>query len=192
MLHKNIVILACLIFISSLYGCAAPLVVAGGAAAGATAADRRTTGTMVDDNSIELKISNAIYSDAGMKKSVHINTTSFNGIVLLSGEAATAEMRNKSARLAQKVANVRQIHNEIFVAPLSTLKARSGDSWITTKTKTVMLGTKGVNALNIKVVTENQIVYLMGLVNRDEANIAANVARNISGVKQVIKLFETK
>ena len=192
MQRKSFAILTLLVFITSLYGCAAPILVAGGAAAGAAASDRRTTGTMVEDNSIELKISNAIYTNASMKKAVHINATSFNGIVLLSGEAATAEMRNKAARLAQQVEKVKKIHNEILVAPASSLKARSQDSWITTKVKTTMLGAKGLNALSIKVVTENKIVYLMGLVSRDEASIAADVTRNVSGVKQIIKLFEYK
>jgi osmotically-inducible protein OsmY len=188
--NKRLAIVSGLLVLTTLYGCAAPILVAGGAAAGAAAVDRRTTGAMVEDQSIELKISNEIYSDKGLQKQLHINATSFNGIVLLTGEAPTAAMRSKAVSLTQHVEKVRKIHNEIIVAPKSSMKSRSQDTWITTKVKTSLIGAKELNALSIKVVTENQIVYLMGVVSRKEAKIATDVTRGVTGIKQIVKLFE--
>lgn len=173
-----------------LHGCAAPVIVAGGAAASATASDRRTTGTLVEDQSIEFKANKAIYTNELLKKEVHVNVTSYNGVVLLTGEAPTENMRNAVVNLVQRIEKVRRIHNEIIVAPPSPQIDRNRDTWITTKTKTKLIATKGVRSFNIKVTTANKIVYLMGLVSEGEGNIAAEVARSIEGVQQVVKLFE--
>jgi osmotically-inducible protein OsmY len=188
MKHTHILVIAALL--SSLYGCAAPVLVAGGAAAGATAADRRTTGTVVEDNAIELKAQEAIYTDDRLKKQVHVNVTSYNGIVLLTGEAPTTEMSDAVVSHVQQIPKVRQIHNEITIAPPSNLSDRSQDSWITTKVKAIHFGNKEVNGLNIKVVTEHRVVYLMGMVSQPEGDAATHLAREIEGVSQIVKMFE--
>ncbi len=173
-----------------LHGCAAPVIVAGGATAGAAAADRRTTGSLVEDQKIELAIGKAIYTNEQLKKRVHVNVTSYNGVVLLTGETPTGNMQNAVINLARQVENVRRIHNEILVTQPIAQLARNQDAWITTKLKARLIATKGVNSFNVKVTTSNKIVYLMGQVSKGEGNIAAEVARNIDGVQQVIKLFE--
>ena len=174
----------------SVYGCAAPAIVAGGAVAGATAVDRRNTEEIVTDSNIELKIKEAIYTDESIKRHIHVNVTSYNGAVLLSGEIPTADMRDKVVRYAQRVDKVKKIYNETVVAPVSEFKSRRQDTWLTTKVKSILLGTKHINALHFKVVTENQVVYLMGMVTEEEGNIATNAIRQVDGVKQIVKLFE--
>ncbi len=171
-------------------GCAAPAIMAGGAIAGATAADRRDTRTIVDDNNIQLKIEEKIYTDDSIRRHIHVNVTSYNGVVLLTGEIPTTEMRNVVVRHAQHVAKIKQIHNETIVAPASDFKSRRQDTWLTTKVKSALLAEKKINGLHFKVVTENQVVYLLGLVTRAEGDIAANAVRQVNDVKQIIKLFE--
>lgn len=187
---KHVLGIAALLTLATLYGCAAPALVAGGTAAGATATDRRTTGTVVEDNAIELKAQEAIYTDDRLKKHVHINITSYNGIVLLTGEAPTAEMSDAVISHVQRIPKVRQIHNEISIASPSSLSDRSQDAWITTKVKARHFGNKEVNGLNIKVVTEHRIVYLMGIVTQAEGEAATNLAREVDGISQIVKMFE--
>lgn len=190
MRHKKSLAAFTLLSLVTLYGCPAPVLVAGGAAAGAATGERRTTGTVVEDNSIELKAQETIYTDDRLKKQVHVNVTSYNGIVLLTGEAPTAEMRDAVTSLVQPIPKVRQIYNEIAVAPQSSLSDRSQDTWITTKVKARLVGNKEVAGLTIKVVTERRIVYLMGMVTQAEGEAATRLAREVDGVSQIVKMFE--
>lgn len=178
------------LLLALLQGCA-PVVV-GGAAVGAVAVaeDQRTTGTIVDDQAIELKIAKAIDNAAELREQTHVNITSFNGVVLLSGEATTAAQREHIAQLARDTVKVRHVANEIAIGPLSPLASRSRDSWITTKVKSQLFGAGDVAGNQIKVVTEAQAVYLMGLVSRREGDRAADIARHTASVRRVIKLFE--
>lgn len=171
-------------------GCA-PVIV-GGAAVGAVAVadDQRTTGTIIDDQAIEMKAAKAITDVAELREQTHINITSFNGIVLLSGEAATAAQREQAERLARTVPKVRRIVNEIVVGPASSFASRSRDSWITTKVKSQLLGDNDVAGNQIKVVTEAQTVYLFGLISRSQGDRAAEITRHTSSIKRVVKLFE--
>ncbi len=173
-----------------LSGCAAPVIVAGGAAAGAAASDRRTTGTVVEDQAIEFKANKAIYTNDLLKKEVHINVTSYNGSVLVTGEAPNENMRNAVINIVRRVEKVRRVYNEVIIAPQSPQLDRNRDTWITTKVKTALMTAQGVNGFNVKVTTSNKIVYLMGLVTQTEGNIAANVTREVEEVQQVVKLFE--
>ena len=167
------------------------LMLSGCATMGSTSsAEKRTAGTVVEDNSIELKSQEAIYTDDRLKKQVHVNVTSYNGIVLLTGEVPTTEMSEAVVSLVQQVPKVRQIYNEIAVIPPASLADRSRDSWITTKVKTRLFGNKEVNGLSIKVITVHGIVYLMGIVSQAEGEAATNLARQADGVVQVVKMFE--
>ncbi|HHJ81314.1 MAG TPA: BON domain-containing protein [Candidatus Tenderia electrophaga] len=186
-IHSLFVILISAILIS---GCAAPVLVAGGAIAGATAVDRRDANTIIDDSKIALSIEEKIYTDDRIRRHIHVNVTSYNGVVLLTGEIPTMEMRKIVVNHAQHVAKVKKIYNETIIAPASDFKSRRQDTWITTKVKSALLSEKNINGLHFKVVTENQIVYLMGLVSRTEGDIAANAVRQVKGIKQIIKLFE--
>ncbi len=172
-----------------LTGCAA--VVGGGAAATAAAAyDRRTTGTVIDDEFIELKAVEAWSKDQELWDQAHLNATSYNNVLLITGEAPSETLRQRAASLVRAIPKVREVHNEIRVAAPSSLPSRSSDSWVTGKVKTALLNADSINALRIKVVTEAGVVYLMGLVTRAEADAATDIARRVDGVQRVVKIFE--
>lgn len=173
----------------TLQGCVA--VAAGGAAAGASAAvDRRTTGTLVEDQSIELKAIRQLNADKDIKAQAHLNVTSYNMVVLLTGEAPTADLRQRAEQIVKGVEKVVTVHNEISVAAPSSMMSRSSDTVITSKVKTKLLAEKNIEGVNIKVVTENGVVYLMGLVKRAEADLATDIARQTGGVQKVVKVFQ--
>lgn len=174
---------------SLLGGCAAA--VGAGAVTGAAAAyDRRTTGTFVDDGLIELKAVGALQKDKELWDYSHINVTSFNNIVLLTGEAPSEALRQRAAEAVANLPKVRKVHNEIAIAAPSSLISRSGDTVITGKVKTALLNNDAVEATRVKVVTENSVVYLMGLVSQKEADAATEVARRVGGVQRVVRIFE--
>lgn len=172
-----------------LEGCAA--MVAGTAATGVMVAqDRRTTGTMVEDKSIEVKSFHALNELLKENSKAHVSAISYNNRVLLVGQAPTDHLKNKIEDAVRSVAKVRHLHNEIsLAAPTSTL-TRSSDGWITTKIKSEMLINKDINPTRVKVVTEDGIVYLMGLVTPQEEQVAVDIARHTKGVKKVVKIFE--
>ena len=169
-------------------GCAA-VVVAGGATTAVAASERRTLGSFVDDESIEIKARKAI-TDSDLGDDVHVNTTSMNGIVLLSGEATTAEQRDRVVELVRPIPGIRRIVNEIRVAEPTSFASRTNDSWITSKVKAKMLGIHDLESRQVKVITENSVVYLMGLVTKKEGDLATEAARSVGGVQRVVKLFE--
>jgi osmotically-inducible protein OsmY len=173
-----------------LSACAAPLMFAGGATAIVAANDRRTAGSQLDDQSIELKSSKALGDDASLKNNAHINVTSYNGVVLITGETTTNELREHVVSTVRGIPGVRRIVNDLRVAPPSPISARTQDTWITGKVKSRMLGKKELDSLQVKVVTENSVVYLMGLVTQPEAEIAANSISDVSGIDHIVKLFE--
>ncbi len=185
----GLALLATLALPPLLQGCA-PLVVGGAATGAAVAVDRRTAGTMVDDQAVELKALDAILSDKEIYEQAHVSVTSFNGLVLLTGQAPTAELRDRAQRLISGFSEVRRVQNEIQISAPSSLMTRSSDTWITTKVKTLMFAEKNFSANNVKVVTDNGTVYLMGLVHRAEADKAVLIARQVSGVQRVVKVFE--
>jgi len=168
--------------------------IAGGAATGvAVVHDRRSAGTVIDDQTIELKTLRAILSDEALSKRVHVNVTSYNMITLITGEAPTEELRRQVEQIARSVPKVRRVHNEIVVAAPSSLMARSSDTLITTKVKTNLLQIDHIEDFDptrVKVVTENGTVFLMGLLKRREAEATTDVARRTSGVQRVVKIFE--
>lgn len=172
----------------ALQGCA-PLVVGGAAAGGVIAAtDRRTVGAITEDELIELKAANRIrerYPDTA-----HVNVTSYNRQVLLTGEVPDASARAEIERIARAVENVRTVYNETIVAGVTSYTARSNDAIITSKVKGRFLDAGRFNPLHVKVVTENGIVYLMGIVNRQEAADATELARTTAGVQKVVRVFE--
>jgi osmotically-inducible protein OsmY len=172
----------------ALQGCAA-LFVAGGAAAVMSATDRRTVGAQLDDENIEVKAAAAIRSDPALK-SAHVNVSSFNAIVLLTGEAPTAEQRDKVLAAVRDIAGVRRTVNEIRIAPVTELSSRSHDSWLTTKVRSKLIAVEDLDSAHVKIVTENAVIYLMGLVRQKEAELATNAATEVGGVARVVKLFE--
>jgi osmotically-inducible protein OsmY len=172
-----------------LQGCAAA-VVAGTAGAVSSANDRRTLGSQIDDNNIEIKASIAFSEIDSIHKTANIDAISFNGIVLLVGQVTNQNMKNEAQKAIESVAGIRKVHNQIRIGSNIGITTQSHDTWLTSKVKTQLLTTKDVSGNSIKVVTENGEVFLMGLVSETEANRAVDVARNISGVERVIKVFE--
>ena len=181
---------ACLLLSSLTLTACAPVIVGSAATGAVVASDRRTTGTFVEDQAIELKIKNAILANKTLDKQTHINITSFNTNVLLTGEAVTEESRNQVIKIARDTEKVSHVFNEITIAAPSAMVARSSDTLLTTNVKSRLLANKDVAGSKIKVVTEAGVVYLMGLVTRTQGDTAAKVASQASGVQKVVKLFE--
>ncbi len=188
MRHRLQVVTGLLAGVMLLAACA-PVIVGGAATGAVVATDTRTTGAFLDDESIEIKSSLAISDDPSLKD-VHINVTSINGVVLLTGEAPTDVQRNKIIEHIRGMPRVRRTVNEIRVAPPTAYSSRMSDTLITTKVKSKMLGDEKLDSLRIKVITEYGVVYLMGLAKKDEAERAAELTRQVAGVQKVVKLFE--
>ena len=191
-MHVFKILLAITLLTSLLGGCAA--VVVTGAATGANAAhDRRTLGAYVDDEGIELKTRLAITEDKEVYSQVHVNIISINGVVLLVGQAPTEALRMKIEDITRGIEKVRVVHNEMTIAAPNSYMTRSSDSLITAKVKGSLFGIKGHDGFDptrVKVVTENGVVYLMGILFRSEADAVATKASRVSGVQKVVKLFE--
>ena len=186
---KPIYAIATAVLIGVLQGCA-PIIVGGAAAGGVTIAeDKRTTGTIVDDKGIEFKLANALADDRALG-TTHINVTSLNGVVLLSGQVPTPALRTRAEEIARKIQKVRDVHNELQIGHNSSFSSRTQDTWITTKIVSKLLGDAGVSEARIKVVTEAGTVFLMGLVTHQQAGRAVAVAQSTDGVKRIVKLFE--
>ena len=167
----------------------APLLI-GGAIWGGTmvVSDRRTSGTQIDDQAIELKSVRRIadvIADRG-----HVNVTSYNRLVLITGEVPTEADKTAVEQAVMRIENVRSIVNELTLTAPSSLSARSNDTLMTSKVKASMVDAKDIQANAFKVVSERSVVYLMGRVTEREANRAADVARGVSGVQKVVKVFE--
>jgi osmotically-inducible protein OsmY len=186
-------IVAVLILSNMLYGCA-PLVLGGATAAGGAAIySRRTPGTMVDDQGIELSAINRLAADEQINSQAHISVISYNGVVLMVGQAPTEELRIRSESIVSGIPKVRLVHNEMTIAAPSSFATRSSDTLITSKVKSSILGVVSNDdslGLRTKVVTENGIVYLMGLLSRQEADAVTDATRQVGGVQRVVKLFE--
>ena len=177
---------------TAFYGCA-PVVVGTAATSGAALHDRRTVGTFVDDQGIELKSSLAILENKELSRQTHINIISLNGVVLMVGQAPDEALRQQAQNIVAGVEKVRHIHNEIAIAAPNSLMTRSSDTLITAKVKTSLFGIKGLpdfDPTRTKVVTEDGVVYLMGLLHRNEADVVSERARQVSGVEKIVKLFE--
>jgi len=183
------------VLLGAFFAAAVPLLqgcfplVAGGVVAGAVMiADRRTSGAYVDDQSIEMKVGNLIKKHFGSLN--HVNVTSYNRNVLLTGEVQDEHAHAEIQRLAGTVANVRAVTNELVIAPPSSLGNRTNDTAISTNVKTRFLNSGKFHANHIKVVTEARSVFLLGIVTRAEGDEAAELARTSGGVEKVIKVFE--
>lgn len=189
MAHDGIVAAALVAVAALSQGCA-PLLVAGAGTAAVAAHDRRTLGAFVDDQTIELKAASAIRADEALGRDARIKVISMNGIVLLAGEAATPELRDRVLARMREIAGVRRTVNEVQIAPRASFGSRTRDTWLTTKVKTRLIYTEDLDSTRVKVVTANGAVYLLGLVTQKEADLAAEAARAVGGVARVVKIFE--
>ena len=170
-----------------LSGCAPAML--GGMVGGAmVASDRRTSGTQLEDEGIELRSASAVRENFG--SNVHANITSYNRQVLMTGQVPTARERQQLEQLIGRVENVRSVVNELAVGPVSSVGERSSDVLISARVKAAMVDSEDVFASIYKVVTERGTVYLMGRVTQREANRATDIARSVGGVKRVVRVFE--
>jgi osmotically-inducible protein OsmY len=182
------IVLFCAAMVPQLQGCF-PMVAAGAGTAALSVIDRRTTGTQVEDEGIELRASNRIGERYGDK--VHASVTSFNRGVVLTGEAPDESTRVAIEKIVLDLPNgVRHVVNEIAVAGASSFSSRSNDSFLTSKVKARFVDANRFNAVHVKVVTENSAVYLLGLVTQQEGDAAVEIARTTGGVRKVVKVFE--
>ncbi len=165
-----------------------PVIVGGAAVGGSMAADRRTSGTYIEDQAIELKASKAIADS--LKEKVHANVTSFNRQLLITGEVSDEANKKKAESLVKPIENVLSIHNYLAIGANSSLSNRTNDAYITSKVKANFIKENKFSANYVKVVTESGSVYLLGLVTHKEADDAVEIARSIGGVKTVVKVFE--
>jgi osmotically-inducible protein OsmY len=170
-----------------LQGCI-PLAITAAGGTALVATDRRTTGTQVDDEIIEDKIVATLAER--FKGDFHVNATSYNGIVLLTGEVPAEGAKSDIGEIARTTAKVRAVQNELVVGAVTDLGSRSNDTLITSKVKARFVETNKFQINHVKVVTERGVVYLLGLVRRDEGDAAAEIARTTSGAQRVVKVFE--
>ena len=174
--------------LSLLAGCV-PVMVAGAAGSAAMiATDRRSAGAQLDDETIELKLATQANSEFGNR--IHLNATSYNGYVLLTGEVPDQAVLVSVGNLAKNIEKVRGVHNELVIGLLSDFSSRSNDTYITSKVKTRMIEANKFPPNVVKVVTERQVVYLMGIVSKAEGDAAAEIAATTAGVVRVVKFFQ--
>lgn len=187
MTKRTLALLAALSAVTVLPGCFEAAVVGGGAAV-MSVVDRRTTGTQIEDERIELRSANRIGDRYGDR--AHVNVTSFNRNVLLTGEVPDGAARSEVEKIVRGLANVRGVTNETQVAGVSAYSARASDATLTGKVKARFLDANKFNPLHVKVVTEASVVYLLGIVTDQEAAEATELARTTGGVRKVVKVFE--
>jgi osmotically-inducible protein OsmY len=189
-IHRAVCSSLAVVLLGGALSACVPLVVGGGMVAGTlVAVDRRTAGTQVEDESIEVKAASRIRETLGEK--ARVNVTSYNRQVLLTGEVGNETDKQGLARLVESVDNVRAVVNEVVVAPFTaTLSQRSADTFITGKVRASLMDAKDIQASAIKVTTENKVVYLMGIVTPREAKRAAEIARGVNDVTKVVRVFE--
>ena len=185
MMRTRLGILLALAALPLVQGCI-PLAITGAGTAALMATDRRSTGTYVDDEGIELKALARLHEFSA----AHVSATSFNRRVLLTGQVQEAEVRKRIQDAVRTIPNVREVIDETEVAGASSLASRGNDALITSNVKARMLNNPKFSVNHIKVVTEAGTVYLLGLVSPAEGDAAAEVARNTSGVGRVVKVFE--
>lgn len=172
-----------------LQGCVAAAVVTVGTGV-KVATDRRTVGNQIDDQTIVLNAYAKLKKHAEINDKMNIQLVSLNGKMLVVGQAPTEHLRDSVIKILSDIEGITELYNQIRLTNTTSVLTRSHDTWLTSKVKVALLTDDRVDGTNIKVVTENGEVFLMGLVTQQEAEIAVNIARNISGVNRVVKAFE--
>jgi osmotically-inducible protein OsmY len=152
--------------------------------------NERTMAQVIEDNNIETKVTVNIHAENEAYDDSHLVVVSYNGYVLLAGQVNDEVLKNEATKIVRKVHGVRRIYNELEVGPPSSAITSTTDTWITTRIKSELLGSSDEQGTHIKVVTENGVVYLMGLVTQEDADRIANNAASVSGVRRVVRLFE--
>ena len=180
------------ILITSLFlQACAPIMVAGTAEGVSAAYDQRTLSTIYQDEGIAHQAYGLLYDDPTLKDT-HLNIVSINSIVLVVGQTPTADQKKKISDIIQTIPEVKKTYNQVTVGPATPPLTKSNDIWITTKVKTAMLAENGLPSTQVRVLTEDGVVYLLGVVDEKQAELAVSVASKIKGVKKVVKFFQPK
>ena len=186
---KPIKFVSLILMLAVLQGCGAVTVVA--ITAGASmATDRRSIGNQIDDQTIEVEAYNEITKNKSLNDNTNLHIISVNGSVLIIGQAPTTFLRDQAIKIINEIDGVVRIHNQTRIGNVTSVTTQTNDVWLTSKVKTALFSSDKVNGNDIKVITENAEVFLMGIVSKKEADAAVNITRNISGVNRVFKAFE--
>ena len=161
-----------------------------GCATDSPEARSRSMGTVVDDGAIEFSVGDAVEKANPYLRDARVVVTSFNGAVLLTGQVPNGELRQQASQAAAQQTNVKRVYNELMIAPNASLSVRTTDSLLTTKVKSQLWAEEAIKDSKIKVITESGVVYLIGMVNQKQADLAGQVAQRIDGVQKVVRLFE--
>lgn len=183
-------ILSAIVLTIGLSSCIPAALMIGATAGGAIVYDKRSSKTMVQDQEAAETAGERLMNAPSLIHGTHLVAAAFNHVLLIAGQTETAAQRDTAGQVVANIRNVSRVYNEITVEKPTSTWQRSHDGWITTKVKTEMLATSGLHSTQIKVVTENSTVYLMGLVTEQQANLAVDVARHVTGVHKVVKVFE--
>ena len=170
-----------------LQGCIEAVIVGGAASGALVLSDRRQPDVMASDERIEIQIGQRL---GDQFKTAHINTISYNKMVLLTGEVPNAAVKAEAEKIAQSVSEVRSVVNELQIGPASSFGNRGNDSFISGKVKAAFISHAKFQPNHVKVITEGGVVYLLGLVTRGEAETATEIARTVGGVQKVVRVFE--
>lgn len=186
---KAVKITAILLTIVTLQGCTAVAVVA--ITTGASmATDRRSIGNQIDDQTIEVEAYNEVTKNKSLNENTNLHIISVNGSVLIIGQAPNTFLKDQAIKILNNIDGVIRIHDQIRIGNTTSITTQTNDAWLTSKVKTALFSSDEVSGNDIKVITENAEVFLMGIVTKKEADAAVNVTRNISGVNRVFKAFE--
>ena len=189
-MQQRLLLITLIPLLIQLTGCATTTATSAAGGTAAAVVDQRSFGTQLDDEIIELNAMNAIFQNKQLNEQSHINITSYNFIILITGETPTKEMRDRIGQIVKSIPKVRRVHNMMSIAAPSSMLSRASDTTLTARIKTEMLAQGGNFAHKVKVVTENGATYLMGLVTRKQADLAVTLTQGISGVQKIVKLFE--
>lgn len=181
-----------LALIAPLSSCVPVVLVGAGAAAGTTLVEKdpRSLNTLQQDNQAKKQAQTLIYRDPDLQQKSHITVAVFNHVALMVGQVPNEELRQRAYQYVTGVKNIHQVYNQVKISGINSVLERSSDTWLTSKVKSELIATKGVPSNSIKVITENGIVYLMGLVTPRQADLAVTTARRVGGVREVVKVFQ--
>jgi len=187
--YKNLQLVSLLSIVIILQGCVAAAVVGVGTGV-KVATDRRSVGNQIDDQTIELNAYAKLNENKSLNENTNIQMVALNSTLLVIGQAPTEPLRDSVLKIVNSIEGVTKIYNQIRLGNTISIMTKSNDVWLTSKVKVALLADDKIDGTNIKVITENAEVFLMGLVTESEADEAVNIARNVSGVNRVLKAFE--
>ena len=188
-LNKSLKVAGILMLVTVIQGCAVATIVA--ITTGASmATDRRSIGNQIDDQTIELNAYNSLAEQKPISDNTNLNIFSVNSSLLIVGQAPNTYLKDLAVKTVSEIKGVTDIHNQIRIGSITSIATQTHDIWVTSKVKAALFTSDKVNGKDIKVVTENGEVFLLGIVSKKEADIAVEITRNISGVNLVFKAFE--